>query len=149
MAIIHGCEIPEALYYNVEEDTWARLEEDGTVTVGMTHVAATLAGKILYVSPKKEGKLIPRGKNVGTVESNKWVGPVPAPISGHVIAANEGLRVKGILVNKDPYGAGWIVQLRPLNPEELAHLLTGQAAVEAYRRKIESRNLLCIQCAEE
>ncbi|MBI2875365.1 MAG: glycine cleavage system protein GcvH [Candidatus Tectomicrobia bacterium] len=149
MAIIHGCELPENLYYNVEEDTWARLEEDGTVTVGMTCIAATRAGKILYVSPKKEGKQIPRGKNAGTVESNKWVGPVPSPISGQVIAANEGLRVKGILVNQDPYGAGWIIRIRPSNPEELAHLLTGEAAMEAYRRKIEDRNLHCIQCAEE
>lgn len=53
MAIVHGCELPQEIYYNVEEDTWARLEEDGTATVGMTSVAATRAGKILYVSPKK------------------------------------------------------------------------------------------------
>ena len=150
MAIVHGCELPQELYYHVEEDTWARLEEDGTATVGMTSVAATRAGKILYVSPKKMGKAISRGKSVGTVESNKWVGPVPSPLSGKVVAVNETLKKQGIWINKDPYGAGWIVRLRPSHlSEELAGLLTGPEAIESYRAKIELQNILCIQCAEE
>ena len=150
MAIINGCELPEELYYNVEEDTWARLEGDGTASVGMTEVAATQAGKILYVSPKKLGKVIARGKSVGTVESNKWVGPVPSPLSGKVVATNETLKKQGIWINKDPYGAGWIVRLLPTHlSEELPQLLAGPKAIEAYRHKIEAQNLLCIRCAED
>ena len=150
MAIINGCELPEELYYNIEDDTWARLEEDGTASVGMTNVAATQAGKILYVSPKRVGKVIARGKSVGTVESNKWVGPVPSPLSGKVVATNDVLKKDGIWINKDPYGAGWIVRLHPIHlSEELDELLTGLKAIEAYRKKIEDQNLLCIQCAED
>ncbi len=76
MASVKGCNIPDDLYYNVENNVWARREGDGTVTIGMTTYAAALAGQIVSCTPKKVGRSVEQNKSAVTVESGKWVGPV-------------------------------------------------------------------------
>lgn len=137
MATVKGCNLPDDLYYNVENNVWARREADGTVSVGMTAYACALAGQIVSFTPKKAGKAIEQNKSVSTVESGKWVGPVKAPVSGEVVAVNEALGGKPATINADPYGAGWMVKLKPGNWDgESGALVTGAAAVAAFEAKM-------------
>ena len=94
MTDIRGCNLPEDLYYQVEKHVWAKPMEDGTLRVGMTAVAAKLAGSNLAavtVKAKTIGQEIAQGKSVATVESSKFVGPVPAPVTGVLVRGNEKL----------------------------------------------------------
>ncbi|MFQ5504637.1 MAG: glycine cleavage system protein GcvH [Planctomycetota bacterium] len=139
---VRGCVLPLDLHYSVADHTWIRIQEDGTVTVGMTDVAQNLAGPLLHAKPKKPGSRRKRGKPVATVESSKWVGPVKSPISGEVIAVNEEITKDATLINRSPYKAGWIVRMQPEKlDEELGELETGEAAVDAYRERIESEDI--------
>lgn len=139
---VRSCVLPLDLHYRVTDHTWVRLEHDGTVQVGMTDVAQNLAGPLLHAKPKKVGTVREQGKPVATVESSKWVGPVKSPISGEIVAVNDALATDATLVNRSPYKAGWIVRIKPSNlAAELPGLLTGDAAVEAYRARIEAEDL--------
>ncbi len=143
MAEVRGCRLPEDVYYWVEKHVWARVA-GGEAVVGMTDPAQKLAGKILYVNPKKAGRAVERGQSVATVESAKYVGPVPSPLSGEIVTVNERVQRDGSVVNEDPYGEGWVVRLRPTRlEEELGALLTGAEAVDAYRQRLEAENLTC------
>lgn len=145
MAEINGCKIPEDLYYLAGDKlVWARFEDDGTVTAGVPDPGQAVAGKVMAVTPKKVGRTIARGKSMGTLESGKWVGPIPAPISGEIVEVNEAVAGNPSLVNDDPYGAGWIVKLRPTDAaEEKAELVTGQAAIEAFQQLMAEREISC------
>ncbi len=146
---VRGCVLPLNLHYDVTENTWVRFHEDGTATVGMTDVAQNLAGELLHAKPKKVGAVRKRGKPVATVESSKWVGPVKSPITGEVIAINEELAKDATIVNRSPYKSGWIVKMQPAKlDEEMASLLTGQAAVDAYRERIEREDIKACEHVE-
>ena len=137
MATVKGCNIPDDLYYNVENNVWARREGDGTVTIGMTTYAAALAGQIVSCTPKKVGRSVEQNKSAATVESGKWVGPVKAPVSGEVIAVNEALSGSPGTINSDPYGSGWMVKMKPGNWDaESGGLVTGGAAAAAFETKM-------------
>ncbi len=147
MAVVNGCNIPEDLLYDVEPEsnafTWARDNKDGTFTIGLTSVAAAMAGRLVAYTPKKVGKAIERRKSVATIESGKWVGPVPSPLSGEITEVNEALRANPALANDDPYGAGWIAKIKPNNPDEINQLLKGQTAVDALSKVINERGIKC------
>jgi glycine cleavage system H protein len=147
MAIYKACEIPEELFYDVDYDVWVRLEEDGTVTLGMTDPAQARCGRIVNITFKAVGKALRRGQSVAIIESAKWVGPFPTPLTGVLVAVNEEFRKDVLVANKDPYGRGWFVRLRPTQFEvERGFLLEGPAAVEAYRQKIDELGVHCIRC---
>ncbi|RZD14630.1 MAG: glycine cleavage system protein GcvH [Candidatus Acidulodesulfobacterium ferriphilum] len=144
MSKLNGCDIPEHLYYSVEKHVWGKIESDGTVTIGMTSVAQSLAGKLLYITPKKVGQKIAQLKSVATVESGKYVGPVPAPFSGEIVAINEDLVKDVSAINTDPYGKGWVCKIKPADAEaDKKNLLTGKEAVDAYKKKIEADGIKC------
>ena len=146
---VRGCVLPLSLHYSVTENTWVRVHDDGTATVGMTDVAQNLAGPLLHAKPKKVGTSRKQGKPVATVESSKWVGPVKSPISGDVIEVNGELEKDATIVNRSPYTNGWIVRMQPADLDaDLAELLTGQAAVDAYRERIESEDLKACEHVE-
>jgi glycine cleavage system H protein len=147
MAIINGCDLPDDLYYMIEKHVWAKPLEDGTVRVGMTTVAAKLAGGNLAgvtVKAKSIGNEVAKGKSVALVESSKFVGPVPAPVSGLLLRGNEKLVDDPNLVVKDPYGEGWVAEIKPSNWEsEKGDLASGTEGVDAYRKKLEADNISC------
>ncbi len=146
MTAVLGCNIPEDLYYLVEKHVWGKREEE-LVVVGLTDVAQHLAKGIISVTTKRVGRTLDKGKSVGTVESSKWVGPVPAPVGGEIVAVNEALQGDPGLLNRDPYGAGWIAKLRPNDWEgESQDLVTGSEGVAAYQAFLEREG---ISCAEE
>ena len=139
MGTVRGCEIPEDLYYNVENNVWARKEDDGSVTIGMTSFAAALAGDLVAYTPKKAGKSIKKDKSSATVESGKWVGPVKSPVAGEVVDTNDQVANDPTLVNRDPYGDGWLVKLTPENWDgDIADLVTGQDALDTFEKKMEA-----------
>ncbi len=142
MATVRGCNIPEDRYYWVEKHAWARLEADGTVTIGITDVAQHLAKGIVNATPKDAGRTVQKGKSAGTLESGKWVGPVTSPITGEIVTVNEAVKAKPPLINEDPYGEGWFVRVKPTDwAGESAVLVTGEAAVAAYQKFMEEQNL--------
>jgi glycine cleavage system H protein len=134
----------------VERDVWARPEPDGTVTLGMTDPAQTRCGKVVSVRFKAIGRRVARGQSLATIESAKWVGPFPAVVTGTIVASNEATFRQDILAaNKDPYGRGWLVRVKPEQWEtESQGLLTGEAALDRYRRRIEEAGINCMRCAE-
>ena len=135
---INECVIATDLYYAVEDNTWARINEDGTVTIGMTDIAQSLAGPILHAKPKPVGKARKKGRPIATVESGKWVGPVKTPLSGEIIAVNEDLANDVQLINKSPYHKGWVVKIKPSDFDtEIKDMVTGDEAVTKYKEKIE------------
>ncbi len=139
MGAVRGCNIPEDLYYNVENNVWARREDDGTVTIGMTAYACSLAGQIVSYTPKKVGKGVKQDKSCATVESGKWVGPVKAPVAGEVMAINDAVSATPGLINQDPYGDGWLVKMKPDNWDgESGGLVTGGDALSGFEAKMEA-----------
>lgn len=143
MAEVKGCNLPEDLHYLVEAHVWAR-QEDGVVVLGLTDVAQSLARKIISVTLKRPGKKLAKGKSLGTVESSKWVGPVPAPVAGEIVEVNAALPGDPQLLNRDPYGAGWIAKLAPDDWDtDSADLVTGEAGVGAYHAYLDQEGISC------
>ncbi len=147
MTRIHNCDLPDDLYYLMDRHVWLRPPSDaegGAVVVGINDVARHLAGTIVAVTPKKAGRAVPKGQSVATIESSKWVGPVPAPVGGEIVEVNENVRKNPRLVNEDPYGAGWLVKLRPSAWDvDRAGLVTGSDGLEAYRAFLEREGIQC------
>ena len=141
---INECVVFTNLHYSVQDNTWVRVNDDGTITIGMTDVAQSLAGPILHARPKRAGVARKKGRPIATVESGKWVGPVKSPMTGEIVEVNENLGGDAQLVNRSPYNDGWIIKMKPDNLEEdLKELLTGDDAVEAYRQKIDGDGVTC------
>jgi glycine cleavage system H protein len=149
-AVYRGCELPEGLFYDVERDVWVRRDEDGCVTLGMTDPAQAQCGKFVHLRFKAVGRTLQRGQSAATIESAKWVGPFPTPLSGEIIATNEEAFKQDILLaNRDPYGAGWLVRLKPTRlEEEWQSLLPQEQAFERYKAKIDEKKAQCYRCID-
>ena len=116
---------PAELRYAASHE-WARLEEDGSVTVGITDHAQEALGDVVYVELPEVGKALAGGEQAGVVESVKAASDIYAPVAGTVIAVNEALADAPEAVNSDPYAA-WFYRLQPDNAAELAQLLDAAA----------------------
>lgn len=144
MATLFNCKLPEDLYYLVDKHVWLRVSAEGPVTVGINDVAQSLAGPIVSCTPKKAGRTVPKGQSVATIESSKWVGPVPAPVSGEIVEVNEAVRKAPGILNRDPYGEGWLVRLRPSSWDtDRDDLVTGVEGLERYRAYLEAQGIVC------
>ena len=122
-------ETPAELRY-VKSHEWARLEEDGTVTVGITDHAQDALGDVVYVElPELDVDLL-SATEAGVVESVKAASDIYSPIDGNVVAINEALEEQPELVNSDPYGEGWFFKLKPLDAPQLDELLSAADYVE-------------------
>ena len=147
MANIRGCNLPDDLYYLIDKHVWAKPMEGGIVRVGITSVAAKLSGEKLAavtVRAKNIGKELKQGKSVATVESSKFVGPIPTPVTGVLLHGNDKLTNDPNLTVKDPYGEGWIAELKPSDWEaEKSSLATGKEGIAAYQKKLEADNVSC------
>ena len=113
---------PENLRYTKEHE-WVRVEGDIGI-VGITFHAQKELGDIVYVDLPKTGATVQQGKTIGSVESVKAVSDIFTPVSGEVVEANASLADSPEILNKDPYGAGWLVKIRLSDPGEAAKLLT-------------------------
>ncbi|RMD81724.1 MAG: glycine cleavage system protein GcvH [Candidatus Dadabacteria bacterium] len=119
-------EFPDNLRYTKEHE-WVRLEDDGTVLVGITDYAQDQLGDIVYVElPDVDGEPVSKDEPLAVVESVKAVSDVYAPVTGVVTEVNDELPNSPEIINQDPYGDGWMVRMKPENEEELEELLTAE-----------------------
>ncbi len=105
---------------------WARLEDDGTVTVGISAHAQDALGDVVFVELPDVGTAFAAGDDAGVVESVKAASDVYAPIGGAVVAINEQLEDSPETVNSDPYTEGWFYRLQPSDASELENLLSAE-----------------------
>ncbi|WP_270888075.1 glycine cleavage system protein GcvH [Pedococcus sp. 5OH_020] len=122
-------EYPQDLRYTPEHE-WVRAGEDGTVRIGITAFAQDALGDVVYVSLPATGDTVEAGDACGEVESTKSVSDLYAPLSGEVTAVNEALDATPELVNTDPYGEGWMYELRPSDSAAVGALLDPAAYQE-------------------
>ncbi len=115
-------EIPAELKY-VASHEWVRVEDDGTVTIGVTHHAQDLLGDVVFVELPDVGAQLSAGDDAGVVESVKAASDIYAPLSGEVVAINEDLEDSPELVNSDPFGDGWFFRMKLSDTVELDELL--------------------------
>ena len=123
---------PSELKYASSHE-WARLEEDGTVTVGITDHAQEALGDVVFVELPEVGTTLAAAEEAGVVESVKAASDIYAPVSGKVVAINEDLETDPALINADPYGDGWLFELELIDPEEL----DGMKDAEAYKELLD------------
>lgn len=113
---------PEDVRYTREHE-WAK-EQGGVITVGITGYATEQLGDVVFVELPEVGKKLDQGKTFGVVEAVKTVSDLYAPIAGEVVEVNNALADDPAAVNREPYGAGWMVKIRPADPKALAALLS-------------------------
>lgn len=114
---------PDELRYTAEHE-WVRQTESGTVVFGITHFAQESLGDIVFVSLPTVGTALVAGVACGEVESTKSVSDIYAPVAGTVVAVNSNVDASPELINSDPYGSGWLVELEPTDASALDSLLT-------------------------
>jgi glycine cleavage system H protein len=117
-----------------ETDEWA-LRENGRVRVGITDYAQKELKDVVAVELPEIGRIVKKGEEIGMIDSVKATSPYYAPISGRIVDVNRELEKSPELVNRDPYGAGWIIVIEPSDPSEYEKLLTP----EQYAEKIRTR----------
>jgi glycine cleavage system H protein len=118
---------PEDLKYTAEHEWVSAPNGDGIVRIGITSYAQDALGDIVYVSVPAVGSDVAAGQPLGEVESTKSVSDIYAPVTGAVVARNERLDAQPELLNSDPYGDGWIAEIRPADLAALDGLLDAGA----------------------
>jgi len=121
-------EYPQDLRYTAEHE-WVRAGSDGVIRVGITAFAQDALGDVVYVSLPSVGDSLSAGESCGEVESTKSVSDLYAPLSGEVVAVNQALESAPELVNSDPYGEGWMYDVKLTDGGSADSLLD----LEAYR----------------
>ena len=112
---------PEDVRYTREHE-WARLE-NGVLTIGITSYATDQLGDVVFVELPAAGKTLEAGKPFGVVEAVKTVSDLYAPVAGEVVEVNGALSDNPAQVNQDPFGEGWMIRIRPKNPDDVRQLL--------------------------
>ena len=119
--------IPEELRYTTKHEWVAPRADASSVRVGITDYAQDALGDVVYVQLPDVGADVTAGEPLGEIESTKSANEIYAPVSGTVVARNDELDAKPELVNSDPYGAGWMVEIEPAGPGEVEGLLDAAA----------------------
>ena len=119
-------EVPDELSYTAEHE-WVQHRDDGTLRVGITDYAQQALGDVVFVSLPEIGATLDAGGAFGEVESTKSVSDLYAPVAGTVSARNETLDERPELINSDPYGDGWIIEIEPAGDADLSGLLDAAA----------------------
>jgi glycine cleavage system H protein len=141
MPTVRGCNLPDGLLYDVENNIWYQENPDGTVTLGMTAVAAAMAGQLVAFTAKKAGRKVESGKSCATIESGKWVGPARIAFDAEVVEVNDALTADPKVANSDPYGKGWMLKVKPADwAAAKAKLVAGAAVAGPYETKMTADN---------
>jgi len=123
-----GCVVPDDRLYDLALHVWV-VPDGEEVVLGMTDVAQTMGGRMVQVSFKRVGRTVTRGQSCAVVESAKWVGPFPSPLSGVLVATNEEAFAADVAAERH-------------------HLTEGSEAFAAYRRYIEEQDMHCMRCVD-
>ena len=132
MALVSGKDYPEHLYYDLDNQVWYEALADGTIRAGFTPLSIELAGDVLVFTAKRIGRTFEANRSFATIESGKWVGAARAAFDGTVIAANPALEQDPKLLNKDAFGAGWMLIVRADDAGWRDRLTTGPAIGPAF-----------------
>lgn len=116
--------IPEHLLFTEEHEYVSKNDADDVVEIGITDYAQGELGDVVYVDLPKLGAKFGKMEPFGTIEAVKAVSELYSPLSGEVIEVNTALEADPSVVNKDPYGAGWMIRMRLTKPSELDELLS-------------------------
>ena len=119
--------IPEGFQYTEEHEYVREADTEGEYVIGITAYAQGELGDVVFVELPTPGDAFEKMEVFGTIEAVKAVSDLYSPISGEVVAVNETLEEDPALVNSDPYGEGWMIQVRLTDPSELDDLLTPEA----------------------
>lgn len=122
----------ENLYYT-KSDEWLKVE-DSIGTVGITDYAQDQLGDIVYLEKIEKAKKLKQGEVLTTIESVKAVSDVKTPVTGEIIEVNAKVIKDASIINKDPYGKGWIAKIKIENKDELKNLMSAQEYSE-YRKE--------------
>ena len=125
-------DIPPDLHYTTEHE-WVRRSGNDTARIGITDFAQSALGDVVFVQLPDVGSELTAGESFGEVESTKSVSDLYAPVSGKVSAVNGDLEASPELVNSDPYGAGWLVDVQVSDAGQLESAISGLLDAEAYR----------------
>jgi glycine cleavage system H protein len=125
-------DIPPDLHYTAEHE-WVRRSGDDTVRIGITDFAQSALGDVVFVQLPDVGAELTAGESFGEVESTKSVSDLYGPVSGTVTAINGDLEGSPQLVNSDPYGAGWLLDVQVSDGSELESAISALLDAEAYR----------------
>jgi glycine cleavage system H protein len=131
-------DFPEHLFYDIENQIWYALLDDGTLRAGFTSWAAALMGEILVFTPKRIGVSFEKDRWFAMVEGGKWVGSARAAFSGVVAAHNDRLERMPELLNQDPFGEGWMLLVRPVDNNWSDSLVTGPGVTPAFQAWLSS-----------
>lgn len=136
MAIYFDFEMPEDLYYH-KDYTWSKLEAE-LVRVGFNDMFVNLTGDIIYVDLPQPGRKVKQGEACGKVLSRKYIGKIVSPLSGVILVTNaELLDEQPDIINKDPYGKGWLFIIKPdCLYDELCNLMQGSMVENWLRQEI-------------
>ncbi len=119
-------DFPQELKYAATHE-WVRVEEDGTVTVGISDHAQELLGDIVFIELPEEGSTVSARDEMSVVESVKAASDIYAPVSGEIVTVNEDLADSPEAINSSPYEDGWICRILPSDSSELAELMDAGA----------------------
>jgi glycine cleavage system H protein len=118
--------VPSDLRY-LKSHEWARLEADGTITIGISDHAQQALGDLVFAEVPEAGRRVTAGEACAVVESVKAASDVYSPVSGEVVAGNADLGGTPELINQDPYGAGWLMRIRPDDKTQFAAMLDAKS----------------------
>ena len=143
---IDHCFFPDGLLYDVENNTWAKTTGTTEVTVGITSILAAIAGRLTSVRPRKIGSVVGKGASLGTLESERFVGPIPSPFTGTILATNNRAVETPKLLNDSTYSEGWIARLKPSRITDEAPLLSSiQGAQRFFKERIVQFHVRCFK----
>jgi len=143
---LEHCSFPDNLLYDLEGNTWITNDESEEATVGMTSLLSAIAGKFTSARIRPAGTRVKRGRSLGTLESLKFVGPIPSPVSGIISLVNVDVVKRPKLMNDAPYAQGWVVKLRSLGFQGESGLLSRATdATEVFKKKIAEFHARCFK----
>jgi len=128
---VKGFAVDLNMAYDPQSHFWALVLESGEVRIGMDSLGIETSGTLAQLAFTDVGSAVARGEAFGTLEAEKFVGPLLTPISGIVTAVNDQAMNNPGLVEHDPYGKGWMIEVAPSHPDEIHGLLTEPDAIVA------------------
>ena len=142
---LEDCPLPSELFYDVDNDVWLRPLDGSTYRVGVAVPLLFKVGKLSNVKPRPVGTVVKRGQSLALLESQRFTGPLWAPLQGEIAGINESVVAEPGKVAEDPYGDGWVVELKTHSDPILAGLLTGEDAIKRYEEKIDREGIVCLK----
>jgi len=147
---VEGCPLPDDRLYDLEHDVWLAETGPGEGAVGITAALAAFAGRFTAVTFRPVEDVVERGRSVATLESVRFTGPVPLPVTGRIVARNEALLGRPKLLNDHVYDTGWIVRVAlPEGATWPESLRTAEAARASYAARIAELRVHCLPGAPD